>query len=326
MAHINPSTSATLAGAGLADPCLPIGRYRLRFDAAGALNRSEYHGSAWRGAFGHALKATVCATGQDQCADCLLYRSCPYPYIFDTPTPPDAPKMRRYPQVPHPFVLTPLDEGATTLALNLFGRGNAMLGYCLHALAQAGEKGIGNQRVVMRLLGAEQVEADTDEWWPIYRGRGPLSASPATAAAIPEPPPGAVTVILETPLRLQRAGRLVGTQDFAFSDLFGNLLRRISMLTCFHTDTPLETHFRALTEHASQIRISRQRLRWYDWQRHSSRQNTFVKMGGLVGEFTLAPAALAPLWPYLWLGQHTHAGKGSSMGLGRYRIETGGTT
>ena len=44
-------------------------------------------------------------------------------------------------------------------------------------------------------------------------------------------------------------------------------------------------------------------------------------MGGVVGSFDLAGAALGPFWPVLWLGQWTHAGKGCSMGLGRYVLE-----
>jgi len=43
-------------------------------------------------------------------------------------------------------------------------------------------------------------------------------------------------------------------------------------------------------------------------------------MGGLIGEIELDGADLEPFWPYLWLGQWTHAGKGAVMGLGRYRF------
>ena len=62
-------------------------------------------------------------------------------------------------------------------------------------------------------------------------------------------------------------------------------------------------------------------LRWHEWTRYSSRQDALLQMGGLLGEITVAGADLSPFWPYLWLGQWTHAGKGTSMGLGKYRIE-----
>ncbi len=64
---------------------------------------------------------------------------------------------------------------------------------------------------------------------------------------------------------------------------------------------------------------TRRRLHWYDWQRYSNRQKSKVPMGGIVGSFVLND--LHPdFWPYLWLGQSIHAGKGASMGMGRYRL------
>jgi hypothetical protein len=92
------------------------------------------------------------------------------------------------------------------------------------------------------------------------------------------------------------------------------------MLTYFHADTPLETDFAALTETARAVSIDSEELSWYDWTRYSSRQDTTMDMGGLLGRFELDGAVLAPFWPYLWLGQWTHAGKGTSMGLGRYAL------
>ena len=47
-------------------------------------------------------------------------------------------------------------------------------------------------------------------------------------------------------------------------------------------------------------------------------------MGGLVGSVTLRLHDLEVFWPYLWLGQWTQVGKGTSMGMGAYTIETMG--
>jgi CRISPR/Cas system endoribonuclease Cas6 (RAMP superfamily) len=49
-----------------------------------------------------------------------------------------------------------------------------------------------------------------------------------------------------------------------------------------------------------------------------------MKMGGLVGELRLRGPGLATFWPALWHGQWVHLGKGTSFGLGAYRLEAVG--
>lgn len=88
-------------------PALPFARYRLRFKPSRKGRLPGYTGSAWRGVLGHALKKIVCVTHLNSCPPCLLYRSCPYPYIFETPPPVAAQKMCKYTAAPHPFVLEP---------------------------------------------------------------------------------------------------------------------------------------------------------------------------------------------------------------------------
>lgn len=132
--------------------------------------------------------------------------------------------------------------------------------------------------------------------------------------------PARLTLRLLTPLRLTHEERLVSQDRLRFHLLFSSLLRRISLLTAFHTDDPLETDFAGLTQAARAVELAGARLRWHDWTRYSSRQDKLVQMGGLVGEIELNGAGLEPFWPYLWLGQWTHTGKGAVMGLGRYRI------
>jgi hypothetical protein len=113
----------------------------------------------------------------------------------------------------------------------------------------------------------------------------------------------------------------VGPDDFRFADLFGALLRRISMLTAFHTDTPLETDFRALVQAARDM-AAICRITWQDLPRYSYRQQSGMQLGGVRGCIELKEADITPFWPYLWLGRFVHAGSGATMGLGRYEIHT----
>jgi hypothetical protein len=307
-------------------PRLPIGRYRLAFATTRAASQNGFLGSAWRGAFGHALKRAVCVTQQPECSRCMLYRGCTYPYVFETPPPPDAEKMRKYPSAPHPFVFVlpargmEHDDAATaTLGVNLFGRANHLLAHIVYALQQAGQQGVGPGRASYRLLRVEHYD-EGQRWNCIYTPGGTLASAPEPALD-PPAPRTRIRLTLETPLRLKREDQLVTAERLCFADLFGNLLRRISMLTYFHTDTPLETDFRGLVDMAQDVPVTSADLHWEDSTRYSSRQDSTMQMGGVVGTLEFAAQSLEPFWPYLWLGQWTHAGRFTAMGLGRYRID-----
>lgn len=305
-------------------PDLVLSHFQFEFHFSGANTLPPYAGSAWRGAFGHALKQTVCVIQRTACADCLLRTSCAYPYIFETPPPPNSEKMRLYEAAPHPFVIRPSASAQTLpgqahIGLTLFGNGHRYLPYFIHAFAKAGAAGLGKARQAFELASVRQVMPSDNNSGAIYQdGRLQQPLSPIVPA-IPSCPE-TVTFTLLTPLRIKQDGKYVGADRFNFGAFFGNLQRRISLLSYFHSDTALDTDFKALGQAAKTITISRQQIAWQDWTRYSSRQQTTMQMGGLLGEFTIS-GDLQPFWPYLWLGQWTHVGKGTSMGLGQYRIK-----
>jgi hypothetical protein len=133
--------------------------------------------------------------------------------------------------------------------------------------------------------------------------------------------PQHIEITFHTPLRIKQDNKNVATRQFNFGVFFGTLLRRLSMISYFHTDSPLETDFAALTTKARTVDFASQQLKWYDWTRYSSRQQTEMNMGGLIGTVHLDMQGLEEFWPYLWLGQWTHVGKGTSMGMGAYTIQ-----
>ena len=304
---------------------LPISEFTLQFSTDQPSTLPRFPGSAWRGALGHALKRTVCVVRDTPCPDCMLYRTCAFPYVFETPPPVGSEKMRRYTAAPHPLVIAvdgPSDSASFQLGLTLFGKGHTYLPYLIHALSQAGENGIGHARQRFRMAEVRQrnlLGSVQDAWESIHTPGQPLAVLPAQSPPCP-PAPGLVRVDFNTPLRLRRQDHLVTPNTFRFSDLFSALLRRISMLTYFHTETPLETDFAGLKRLSETIEITHANLHWWDWTRYSTRQKTEMQMGGLLGSFQVDSVQLGELWPYLWLGQWTHAGKAATMGLGRYRL------
>ncbi|MCB1803805.1 MAG: CRISPR system precrRNA processing endoribonuclease RAMP protein Cas6 [Candidatus Competibacteraceae bacterium] len=307
-------------------PQLMLARFSLSFRNEKSLRLPDYAGSAWRGVFGHALKKLACVTREPQCANCMLYRTCLYPYIFETPVDPALGVMRKYPHAPHPFVLAPgpqrgvLPPGQDIhLGLTLFGRGLAQLPYVIYALNQAGQRGLTKARIPLALQTVQQQDAN-GTWQTIYTPQAELTPLTGVLPAMPECPPGSVRISVHSPLRLRVDNELVGPDKLCFAMLFSALLRRLSMLSVFHGDQALETDFAALTQAAQNISILRSALHWQDQTRYSSRQQTTLPLGGIKGWLELDGAQLQPFWPYLWLGQWTHVGKGASMGLGRYQI------
>jgi len=85
---------------------LPVARYRFTAEMADDLRLPVYAGSLLRGVFGAALRRTACMTGQRHCPDCPLWRSCPYPALFETPPQPSV-LEQRFSQVPNPYVIEP---------------------------------------------------------------------------------------------------------------------------------------------------------------------------------------------------------------------------
>jgi len=305
---------------------LPVTRYRLQFVTVQTVRLPPYAGSAWRGALGHVLKRLVCVTREPHCPQCLLYRSCTYPYLFATPTDPSDPLLSKIDSAPRPFIVLPDARSsgvcppgtALSVQLTLIGHSHRQLPYVIHAFDQAAQRGLGIQRGQLRFESALQQRAD-ETWVPIYRPGEVLHPEPVSQPTTP-PCPQQVQVELHTPLRLRHQGRYVTPERFSVGVMFAHLLRRIALLKRLHTDHPLNADFAGLVQHGHTVALHAQALYWQDGKRYSSRQKAEVPLGGLRGQFTLAGEGLVPLWPYLWLGQWTHVGKGTCMGLGGYRL------
>lgn len=307
---------------------LPIGNYKLTFVAKDRGAIREHSGSAWRGLFGHSLKNTFCVTGQKECEHCLLYHSCGYVYLFETPPPPDTEKMRKYTSVPRPFIILPLQKENKVLepgdrfqvGFRLFGGANRFLPHVIHSWRVAAKSGIG-QRVHRSELTAVEQESEpgSGNWSTAFQSGNPFRHIPPVPPKTPGIP-DSIRVILDSPLALRRKGCIVNPESFSFSDLFSSLLRRVSMLSYFHDEQSLEVDFSALTRQSKSIELIHPHLYWEKWMRYSSRQKKTLCMRGIKGTFTLDPGQIADFWPFLWVGQWTGTGKSTVMGQGQYRI------
>lgn len=312
---------------------LPLARYRFTFRMHAPLRLPDYAGSLLRGQFGAALRRVACMTGEKTCDGCPLRATCPYPAIFEAPAPAEH-AMQHFSHVPNPYVLEPppfgtrqVEAGGTLhFCIVLVGRAVAQLPLVSFALQRAVEGGLGRERATGTL--------ETIEWQEVAAGDGPMAFVPvwhAGEAAIAahdahvrlRTPAGTVsrlTLAIHTPMRLQQQGHPVRPHALTPRKLVADLLRRITLLGEFHAERAgLVGNASELVRHAETL-AHQPALRWQDWSRYSSRQQREMTLGGVVGAWTLE-GELAPLLPWLWLGQWLHVGKNTTMGMGGYALQ-----
>lgn len=307
-----------------------VAQYKFVLKALETIHLPTYKGSTLRGAFGYAFKKIVCVVREKNCSSCLLKGKCVYSYVFETPPPPDATKMRKYPYAPHPFViLPPLEEknsyrGDETLCfdLTLVGRSIDYLPYFIYTFEELGRIGIGKGKGKYQL---EEVRCrgKTKQWETIYSSKDKILQKKCSEITIKDhennlhSPDVNLRLIFLTPTRLKFDGKLSPSLEFHI--LLRNLLRRISLLSYFHCGSELKIDFKGLIEQAKGIQIKRNNLSWFDWERYSNRQEAKMKMGGFVGSINFK-GKFDDFIPFLVLGEYIHVGKGTSFGLGKYEI------
>lgn len=302
-----------------------VGRFRFVIVPSEPLILPSYKGSTLRGGFGCAFRRIICALRKEDCAGCLLREKCIYSYVFETPPPPDAKIMRKYRTAPHPFIIEPPDErrmgykpgDEIAFGLTLVGRAIDYLPYFIYAFDEMGRVGIGRGRGTFSLKHVSHGEE------VIYDAAAKTIKALTPAAldiCLGETGQRTTTVTLNflTPVRISYNGRL--TLDLEFHILIRNLLRRLALLYYFHCNgDPSAWDFRGTIERAQEIRLKDHNLRWYDWERYSTRQDTRMKMGGFIGKATFE-GNIGPFMSLLRAGEILHAGKGTSFGLGKYEM------
>jgi hypothetical protein len=308
---------------------LALARYRVTLGALEALDLPAYLGSTLRGAFGRAFRRLCCLARDGE--PCPAPASCPYHLVFETAPPPDAEALRTHEEIPRPFVIAPPPACAAeypagsevAFDLTLIGRAREFLPHFVVTLREVDRIGRGRRAVALRRIDAVHPLTEASEI--VYTGDESLvrpraaTLTLADCAAVPCPE-GPVRVTFVTQTRLKHGGSYTRRPDFQV--LFRRLLGRLSALGRFHGDGPLDVDFRGLIDAAGKVRLVRDETRWTRWARYSARQDRRMEWEGLVGEAVYG-GDLAPFWPYLVFGQWTHAGSGTTFGLGRYRIERG---
>jgi hypothetical protein len=307
-----------------------LAQYRVTLTARESISMPRYAGSTLRGGFGQAFRKLVCTMRSMECRDCTLKGVCPYAYIFETAPPEDAAQLRGYSDVPRPFVIDPLETHGDCqtgksfqFLLTLIGRAIDHLPYFLVSFRELGEIGIGRGRGRFQLTEVV-AESGARKGESVYSWETQMVTNLDNALSFHDIrqeatdwPADQLTVHFLTPTRITYDGRL--SDELPFHVLIQRLMGRISALSYFHCGESLQMDFKEFIAQAAQVQTVKSHLRWHDWTRYSARQDSRMKLGGLLGRITYA-GGLKPFLPFIALGQYTHVGKNATFGLGKYNI------
>jgi len=307
-------------------------KVRVTLTALRNLQLPEYPGSVFRGALGHALKRAACTQPGAPCPSCLLYQSCSYPYLFNTPAPSDHYRGNR---VPPPYVIEPhLHEGSLVEAddsfgfdLTLIGRAVEHLPYLIVAMDLWRDSGLGPAKVPVTLrevtqLGysGETVGVLFDEERRAHQPRGVLTVAGLMERSAIRNDMELRRLLLrfEVMTRLKSQGRLVDEPDFGI--VVRSLLRRAGTLLEVHCGLKPSWDFAKLAADALNVKLVDNGTRWYDWKRYSRRQRSRMTLGGIWGD-AVYEGFLTPYWELLVLGTVFHVGKNATFGLGKMSLQ-----
>lgn len=304
-------------------------RFTLEFTAEGSVPR--FKGSALRGSFGHTLKEETCARREPAgCPTCRHPEQCAYGYLFETPTPPGASWiLRDQAGVPHPFVLHETMDASESVRpgtrlevlLALFGRATHHFPVLVQTFEKMGQWGLGSQRVPFRLAAVTEASPGAHEaplYDPVARTYSgtPLVGDLSGLGVPVEPCDAALEWV--SPAQIKSKGRM--SQAAELADLVPALARRLSALSVYHCGGTGEVPIKDWIALAREVRSEGEAPERQAWKRYSSRQGRSVPVEGMTGRrrFLGVPPELAAL---LRMGEIAHVGKGTSFGMGRYRLQ-----
>jgi hypothetical protein len=302
---------------------MQLGTYSIviEFSEPGML--PVFKGSALRGSFGRSLKQVCCALKRQECESCMLRSQCVYAQTFEFQ------KSSQGPAKPHPYVLQPPDDPRQEFSpgeqlefsLSLFGLSNQHLPYFVYAMEQMGRYGLGKNTDSGR--GRFFVKDVSHAGHSIYSREEQILNIPdeLPELILSDPPPasyGELQIILHTPLRLKHQNKLA--RELPFGLFIRAVLRRLSSVTEHFGAEEIELPYRDLIHKADTIPTHNEQLRWHDIPRYSSRQQTSMLLGGLVGTTTYS-GDIAGYVPLVQAASKLNIGKQTAFGLGNFSWE-----
>ena len=304
-------------------------RFVIRFSGSGTLPR--FRGATLRGAIGFALRQAVCHIQNTACPECPVVGVCAYSCLFEGVAPAGREILRKYPNIPQPFVIIVNGDDPTDIqagqeysfAIRLFGQNINHVPYLAYALMQAGQKGLGRDRIpfeVVRIVQAGHLGQERT----LYDGSS-SNIQPAVPDATAaegdqdEAIAGRLKIAFETPVRFRENGNSCSQADFM--PFFKAVLRRVRLMTYFYgIDISEHCDMSGLLDKGQGISLFDDCTQHTGFSRYSNRQKRRTPLEGITGS-AIYEGEFGPILPILKLAVLTHVGKATSFGFGRIALE-----
>ena len=197
--------------------------------------------SSFRGVFGKALRKISCiARSYKSCLECPFNQTCAYGYLFETPRPKEADRLRGYPFIPHPFAFAPpfpyKGEKLINIRMTLVGKAIEYVPHRDVALKTIGEYGLGYKRAPVNLI--DIVEEPSGR--KLLKEEEILVPKQIPYPEIQDQDSNRIVLRFLTPTALKFSRKLVTPNELEFHIIVRNALRRISALSYFHAKNLLK--------------------------------------------------------------------------------------
>ncbi len=285
----------------------------------------NFKGNVFRGSLGKALRRLTCASGLDDCKNCLLSNNCIYSRIFESFNPGvNQSILGKVEKAPHPFIIDVDEKNRLEYSMNqdirfrltLIGEAMKYISYFILAFIDIGAYGIGSTRGCFKI---KQVRAAGQEIYNPLKKQVTLDfdSIPGTRFMGEKWDKGCLNISLETPLRLKYSHRF--QKQITFPMIASNLLRRLYLLANHYCEGPVSVDMKELIEMSKKVVLVNSEIYWHQQERYSYRQNRGVSMAGVSGTLDFK-GDFNPFIAFLRIGEYLHLGKGTSFGLGKIKI------
>lgn len=225
-------------------------------------------------------------------------------------------------QQPKPYAILPSGDHKTewrkgelySFELTLFGDAVGLEQQVVSALTQGEQLGWGEHRSPIKLMSISSITSSGLK-------AGVHITNLADWLTIPQYHTNAEAAIeFITPVRLKHQDRLINTFIDDAPYWLNHILRRLKQLTTFWVaDDPKLINSLYLAAQVSGDWQVTSSSYYEDWQRYSAKRQSLIPFGGVKGQVQFN-GDIAPLVPWLAIGEQLQIGGKSTFGLGKYRL------